>query len=320
MLQDAFARQFRYLRLSLTERCNFRCGYCLPAGPDCRSEQQELQLTEIAALLRGFAQAGTRKVRLTGGEPSLRKDLTEIIELAHHTHGIDQVAMTTNGYRLRQDGRRWREAGLQQLNISVDSLEPSQFAAMTGHDKLPEILDGIDQLLADGGLRLKLNAVLHRQPSVRDFFEYVRHRPVTVRFIELMQTGQNSAYFQQHHLSATALQNRLFAEGWHLLARGNTDGPALEYSHPDYVGRIGVIAPYSPHFCQQCNRLRVSSTGQLHLCLFTEQPHDIRPWLQDSSVEPLVQRLQQLLPLKQQGHQLHQGLTGQTRHFAMIGG
>lgn len=322
-LTDSFARRFTYLRLSLTEKCNFRCTYCLPNGSECFSTQQDLTLAEIRRLVAAFAQLGTRKVRLTGGEPSLRRDLCDIIHSIKQIDGIESVALTTNGFRLEQDVADWRAAGLDALNVSVDSLRPENFQLITGSGKLPGILRGLDRAQQLGFRQLKINSVLLRDLNHReldDFLAFVRERDLCVRFIELMRTGDNADYFSAHHLSGQLIQQQLLAQGWTQQVRGRHAGPAQEFMHPDYAGRIGLIMPYSQDFCSSCNRLRVSSQGDLYLCLFAGQHQSLRHFLQDDDPQPLMQFLTSALQHKAPGHELQQGVTGSTRHLAMIGG
>lgn len=323
MLIDAYARRFTYLRLSITESCNFRCSYCLPDGPDCTSRKEELTLPEIKRLVKAFALLGTRKVRITGGEPSLRKDLTDIIAACKQTEGIEKVALTTNGYRLQRDLSSWQQAGLDAVNVSVDSLDADTFHLVTGENRLPGILAGVDQAIAAGLSNVKLNTVLLRQHNAMqlpDFLEFVRNKAVSLRFIELMRTNDNQAYYQKQHLSGASIQQQLLQQGWQLQQKDRSAGPALEYAHPDYRGQIGLIMPYSKDFCADCNRLRVSSRGQLFLCLFTEQHQGLRSFLQHDNPEPLMHYLQRAVLGKAESHDLHQGNSGSTRHLAMIGG
>ena len=325
MLADRFGRTFPYLRLSVIEACNFRCSYCLPTGYQAvPGRPKALELDEINRLLRAFASVGMRKLRLTGGEPSLRKDLPQIIAAAAGIAGIEKIGLTTNGTLLDRRVAQWRAAGLTHLNVSVDALDRERFAAITGHDRLDEILAGIEQARSLGFASIKLNAVLLR--GLNDdqwprWFDYLRERAVTVRFIELMQTGDNHDYFQRHHLRAQALEHALEQGGWRLLPRAVDAGPAREYTHPDYAGRIGVIAPYSRDFCAGCNRLRVTAAGDLRLCLFGNVGIPLRPLLQsDDNHELLAARLFGQLGIKQAGHELHAGKTGLTRNLATIGG
>ncbi|MGM7318317.1 MULTISPECIES: GTP 3',8-cyclase MoaA [Idiomarina] len=322
-LQDRFARRFTYLRLSLTESCNFRCDYCLPDGPDCSSRKYEITLPEVRRLVTAFAKLGTTKIRLTGGEPCLRKDLTEIIATCKSVPGIEKVAMTTNGYRMKRDLPAWRDAGLDAINVSIDSLDPSTFHLVTGQNKLPEIIEGIDQAVDMDFATVKVNTVLLKQYNggeLPEFLKFIKDRNVALRFIELMRTTDNTEYYQRHHVSGESIKQQLESEGWSLTSRADNAGPAQEFTHPDYKGKMGLIMPYSKDFCDDCNRLRVSSLGQLFLCLFTEQHQDIRKYLQSDDPEPLMNALRDNIMLKEATHGLHEGNSGATRHLAMIGG
>lgn len=323
-LQDRFGRRFPYLRLSVTDICNFRCGYCLPDGYAKSCGDGFLTLPEIRRLVTAFARLGTWKIRLTGGEPTLRHDFTDIARMVAGIDGIRRVAFTTNGYRLPQRAQAFRDAGLDAVNISIDSLDPTGFAAVTGHDRLREVSDGVQAALDAGFEAVKVNTVLLKginDEALDDFLAFIADRPVSLRFIELMQTGENPAYFRDHHASASLIRDQLLLRGWVEQPRAEGAGPAVEFAHADYRGRTGLIAPYSKDFCATCNRLRVSAQGELHLCLFGEHGHDLRPLLQhDRQLPELQERISTLLHLKRAGHSLHNGDTGIRHHFAAIGG
>lgn len=322
-LLDQYQRRFTYLRLSITEACNFRCNYCLPNGY-CPSENyQPLSVPEIQTLIAAFAESGTRKIRITGGEPSLRKDLVEIIGHCKEQQGINTVALTSNGYRIHQQLPALYDAGLDALNLSADSLDPSVFKLITGHDKLGSVLKAVDTALALGIKKVKLNAVLlkqHNSQELKHYLEFVRQRPVSLRMIELMETGDNPEFFKAQHLSGQSIEAQLLQGGWQLCDKPIDSGPAQEYWHPDYAGKIGLIMPYSKNFCADCNRLRVSSTGKLHLCLFHEADADLRPHLKNGDTLGLQEHLREIVTTKWQGHQLLEGNTADTRHLAMLGG
>jgi cyclic pyranopterin phosphate synthase len=326
MLVDQFSRRFTYLRLSVTEACNFRCNYCLPDGTDCSTARraEDLTLPEIRRLVTAFAQLGTRKVRITGGEPSLRNDLADIIATCKAIPGIEKVALTTNGYRLLQDLPAWKAAGLDAINVSVDSLDAARFQMITGHNKLEKTLKGIELAEEIGFSDIKINTVLMRgfnEDAMDDFFAFVRTRSLTVRFIELMQTGDNRDFFDRHHLSGMSIVERCHSLGWQERDRSPHAGPAREFFHPAYRGGIGLIMPYSKDFCITCNRLRVSSDGRLFLCLFTDSHHSLRPLLQTDQQRPeLMNHLKGHVHYKKSAHNLHHGHTGSTRQLAMIGG
>ena len=247
-----------------------------------------------------------------------------IIASAAAVGGIDSIALTTNGTLLDRRVARWREAGLTHLNVSVDALDRARFRAITGHDRLDEILRGVELAQGLGFKAVKLNAVLLKglnDDQLPAWLDFLRERDVSVRFIELMRTGDNAAYFQHHHLRAESLETQLQDAGWILLPRAADAGPAREYAHPGYAGRIGVIAPYSKDFCAGCNRLRVTHTGDLRLCLFGEAGIPLRAWLQDDADrDRLVAALRAQLGLKTIGHRLVEGETGLTSNLSTIGG
>lgn len=318
MLHDSHGRQFRYLRLSVTEACNFQCSYCLPNGYQCESRENKLSVTQLGHIAKAFASSGIEKIRITGGEPALRKDLPDIIQTCKAQ--VSRVAVTTNGYNLAKKIDSWVKAGLDALNVSIDSLDPAQFQLITGQNRLPQIMQGIDRAL-ELGLPVKVNSVLLKglnSHQLEHYLEWVKTTAVTVRFIELMQTRDNRDYFSCHHLRAEKIEAQLLAQSWKLVVKRQDAGPAKEYWHPDFAGRIGLIMPYANDFCTSCNRLRVSSQGKLHLCLFAEQGHDLMPWIEQE--DELIARVQTLLHSKSATHYLHQGQTGATQHLAMLGG
>lgn len=322
-LQDRFGRRFSYLRLSVTEACNFRCTYCLPDGYRKIAPHDFLRVDEAKRVAAAFVGLGARKVRLTGGEPSLRKDLPELIAAVAAT-GVETVALTTNGWVLKREIGAWAAAGLTQVNVSVDSLDRESFARVTGHDRLEDVLAGVERALDLGLARVKLNAVLLKDLAARgfdDFADYLRTRPISVRFIEVMRTGDNAAFFAAQHAPGSVLRDWLAARGWQAQARGGDDGPAIEFAHPDYRGRFGLISPYAPGFCDSCNRLRVTARGQLRLCLFGDGGVDLRDLLQaDADDEDLRARIVAAVAGKAARHYLHEGLVGDARHLAQMGG
>ncbi|ELR8729052.1 GTP 3',8-cyclase MoaA [Vibrio vulnificus] len=324
--EDRFHRKFYYLRLSVTDVCNFKCTYCLPDGyqPSGQKNSSFLNLAEIRRVVKAFADCGTSKVRITGGEPSLRKDFTDIIHTVASTQGIKRVATTTNGYRMEKHIGEWKEAGLNQINVSVDSLDPRMFHQITGENKFHQVMAGIDRAFEVGFEQVKVNVVLMKDLNHNElpaFLHWIKHRPIQLRFIELMQTGEMDTLFQQHHVSGVAIRNHLIANGWLLKVKAANDGPAQVFVHPDYQGEIGLIMPYEKDFCASCNRLRVSAKGKLHLCLFGDRGVELRDLLQqDSQESALIERIQAELQTKSVSHFLNDGNTGMTPHLASIGG
>ncbi|MGI9275471.1 MAG: GTP 3',8-cyclase MoaA [Endozoicomonas sp.] len=323
-LIDPQGRSFPYLRLSVTDLCNFRCTYCLPDGCTDHNHKQSLSVPEIKRLVTGFSCLGVEKIRLTGGEPTLRSDFLDIVRAVKAVPGIKTLAMTTNGYKMDSRVESWLDAGIDAINVSVDSLDPRAFAAITGHDRLQEIQAGIQRAFALGLPGVKVNAVLMRDENAHElaaFLDWIKDQPITIRFIELMQTGENQAFFHKHHLPGKTVRDQLLDQGWIAMTRRKDAGPAQEYFHPDYQGRVGLITPYSKDFCRDCNRLRVTSLGQLQLCLFADSGSDLRDLLQsDDQQDVLVHRIQELLQYKVDSHFLDQGNTGGTVNLSQMGG
>jgi cyclic pyranopterin phosphate synthase len=324
-LQDPFGRRFSYLRLSVTDACNFRCVYCLPSGyKKLKDSDEPLTLNEISNLVSAFSEMGTIKVRLTGGEPTLRRDFLEIASLVGQIPGIKEVGVSTNGFHLKQLAKPLKAAGVTAVNVSVDSLDRNKFAEITGTDQLPQIIDGIEEALCSGFSKVKINAVLLKslnEDSIEEFLKLVKLKPIAIRFIELMPTGQTKEFFAKHHIQATYLMQKLVGLGWIPKQRGLSDGPALEFSHSEYIGQMGIIAPYSKDFCSTCNRLRVTSQGALRLCLFGEGNHELRDLLQKSSQkEELKNRVIEILNKKEISHYLPEGRYGNNNTFSAMGG
>lgn len=323
VLVDPFARRIAYLRLSVTDFCNYRCVYCLPDGYQSCGEQDELTLAEIATLVQAFAECGTQKIRLSGGEPTLRRDIADIVRICAAQPGIAKVAITTNGHRLAEIYRDLIDAGVSQFNISVDSFRADTFHRLTGKNSLAGILAAVENMLDSGFPHIKLNALLMRdtaRETVADSLAFVKHRPVTMRFIELMRTGDNEALYREAHIRAAEISAQLERDGWVKRERSPLAGPAQEYRHADYAGSIGIIAPYDTSFCTRCNRLRVTATGKMHLCLFDSLNYDLRPWLRTGDVAGVKAQLKALIGFKPEQHQLHAHNPGIMRHLAQIGG
>ncbi|MBP7709861.1 MAG: GTP 3',8-cyclase MoaA [Rickettsiales bacterium] len=324
-IQDNFGRKFPYLRLSLTDQCNFRCQYCLPNGYQKTGDTScFLSAEEVVRLVSAFAGLGIKKIRLTGGEPTLRKDLTIISSHISRIKGIDTIAITTNGYNLSAKAKDFYDSGINALNVSVDSLDSKRFHEITGHDKLDVVLDGIEKAKKVGFGKIKINTVLLKDVNDNELpqiLNWIKDQDLSVRFIELMQTGDNLEYFGKHHLSAEIVKKKLTELGFTPSERKKDAGPAQEFEHPEYQGKIGIIAPYSKDFCKTCNRLRVTSKGDLRLCLFGDGGYSLRQFLKnDNQREELQGKVLELLHLKHETHYLDQGLTGITQNLASLGG
>lgn len=323
---DPHNRTINYLRLSLTKVCNFRCTYCLPEGAHWGKQTDFLTLTEIKHLLEALTELGVHKVRLTGGEPSLRNDFIDIVKMIRTIPGIQSLAMTTNGYILDKFATAYFDAGISSINISLDSLDESVFEQVTGSKKFSNILSGIEQCILLGFAKIKINAVLMKSvnanlQTLNSFMCFVKNRPLTVRFIELMQTADRVSFHEQQFISSHIFLQHILEQGWSECAKPIDGGPAREYQHPNYMGRIGFITPYSNVFCGQCNRIRISSLGALHTCLFSEQGISLRELIQHpDSKEALKEQIVSLMKTKQKSHYLLDGKKGKEKHFSSIGG
>ncbi len=323
-LTDGFGRAFHYLRVSVDDVCNFKCVYCLPDGYHKTEPDPPLSAAELRRLVTAFAGMGFWKFRLTGGEPTSRHDIVDLAAAVAVVPGVRRLGLSTNGGRLAALAPALKAAGVQAVNVSVDSLDRERFREITGRDMLPAALQGIERCLALGFESVKANVVLLKglnDGELEGFLEWTRETPVGVRFIELMRTGDNAAFFGERHLPAAGLLELLAAKGWTEEPRREGDGPARTFRRPGHRGSIGVIAPYDAGFCSTCNRLRVTSRGALRLCLFAEADVPLRHLLQDDAqAEELRRTVRELLARKEASHYLPEGRTGSTRHFAMIGG
>lgn len=325
-LEDQFARRFSYLRLSVTDVCNFKCQYCLPNGyKKSLDETPDLIASEIHRLIQGFSKIGITKVRLTGGEPTTRRDLPFLVEAVRLVPEIKKIALTTNGLRFLTMAEDLYRAGVSAVNISIDSFDQSRFEEITGKKAFSSVLKAVDHALEVGFGPVKINTVLLKGfndgVELASFFEVVKHRPVSLRFIELMQTGDNGDYFKRRHVSSTPIHRLLEDRGWVQIPRVVDGGPALEWRHPDFLGSIGIIAPYSKDFCKTCNRLRVTSRGKLRLCLFGDGGIDLRPHLHsDDQQDDLIETIRASLKLKGPSHRLHESIFGSTQNLSSVGG
>lgn len=322
-LMDNFQRRFQYLRLSITEQCNFQCQYCLPNGYRPNKDHQFLSLNEIDNVVSTFTELGVHKIRLTGGEPTLRRDFIDILSIISAYPSIKQLAITTNGSRLLKNVHYWQQAGLNAINISIDSFSPYIFKQITGQDKLRELIQSVEKSLEVGIRKVKINTVLMKNMNdhLADYLTWIKDRSVELRFIELMETTESRELFNRYHLAGHVMESQLIEQGWQLQSKEAFSGPAKVYAHSDYQGKIGLIMPYSKDFCKSCNRLRVSSIGKLHYCLFGDAAVDLRDLLQSSEQKAqLKARILSSLLIKPEKHLLHTHHLGITPNLSYIGG
>ncbi|HEX5043463.1 MAG TPA: GTP 3',8-cyclase MoaA [Candidatus Polarisedimenticolaceae bacterium] len=280
MLKDGFGRVHDDLRLSVTDRCNLRCAYCMPEDPVWFPRARMLTFEEILRVVAVLAAAGVRKVRLTGGEPLVRRDLPVLIRMLAEVPGVEDLSLTTNGVLLARHATALAEAGLRRVNVSLDTLRPDRFARLTGRMRLPEVLAGLTAA-ADAGLTpIKLNAVLLRgenDDEAEALVEMGRERGFEVRFIEVMPLDNHAAWDPSRVVSGAELRRRIGAR-WPLVPELPADpsAPASAYRFTDGRGRVGFIDSVTRPFCGDCSRLRLTSDGRVRVCLYDDREVDLR--------------------------------------------
>jgi cyclic pyranopterin phosphate synthase len=297
-LADGFGRRIEYLRLSVIDRCNLRCFYCRPARDPSSSCAERLTPDGIIRVARAFARLGVSRVRLTGGEPMLRRDLECIVEGVAALPGIKDLSLSTNGYLLERRAHRLRGAGLQRVNLSLDSLDPSRFRAITRGGRLERVLAGIDAALAARLAPVKLNMVVLRgvnEDEIPAMLEFAAAKRLELRFIETMPLGRPGREAMSQHVPAGEILQRVRAHAGQDLVPVTSSagaGPARCYRLGASGATVGVIAAVSRHFCATCNRVRLSASGDLHLCLGNEHRVPLRPLIEagvdDDSMEAAI--------------------------------
>lgn len=274
-----------YLRISLTDRCNLNCIYCTPLEKNGYLPHEELlRHEEIARAAAAFVRDGVTKIRLTGGEPLIRKDVVELVRMLKAIPGLKELALTTNGMRLGALAKDLRSAGLDRVNISLDTLKEKTFKEITGSSGLDKVLEGINSSLEAGFSQVKLNVVIMRginDAEVEDFARLSIERPITVRFIELFPTNKRSTKLFNAHFPTAEAKKRIEAAFGPLeqLRAGHSDGPARVYKLGGAKGQLGFISGRSDYFCGSCNRMRMDCTGKVYPCLFSPATHNLRDLL-----------------------------------------
>jgi len=334
-LVDNFSRRIRYLRVSVTDRCNYRCSYCMPEelGDQLIFESKQAVLTfeEIERLLGVFAGLGVRKVRLTGGEPTVRKGIVELAARVARVPGIEQVVMTSNGHLLRELAAPLAAAGVSAINISIDTLDAAKFHQLTGRGDLARVLDGLDAAV-ETGMRVKLNAVaLHgiNDGELVALCEHAWARGAVPRFIEHMPMSDGALYAPDAELSAAQIRRLLEAALGPLVAAqadaasaGRDPGPA-RYWRVAATGReVGIISAMTEHFCEDCNRLRLTATGALHACLGHDDAISLRDVMRrGGSDDDVVRAIAAAVTGKRAGHVFERsGAGAPQKHMIGIGG
>jgi cyclic pyranopterin phosphate synthase len=327
MMQDGFGRRIEYLRISVTDKCNLRCVYCMPlAGLDWLPRADLLSFEEISAVVRTMARMGLRRVRLTGGEPLVRRDLPELVRMIAAIDGIDDIALSTNAVLLPSTADSLRSAGVSRLNISLDSLQPDRIDAISRRPgSASAIFEGLTAAEEAGFDPIKINAVIMRgrnDDEIEDFARITQDRPWHVRFIEVMPTGDNLGISADEYVPASEMLARLSAIGSLEPVDGPMgNGPATYFRFAGGRGTVGVITPMSHNYCDRCNRMRLTADGHLRPCLFGSLQTDLRtPLRAGLPLEPLIE---ETLRIKPERHFLIQGSaagSGGLRALSQVGG
>jgi GTP 3',8-cyclase len=322
-LVDQFSRTISYLRLSITDRCNLHCMYCLPDNVDEKGSHLKTsdilkhdQLLTYEELLRFVTIAvdmGMTKVRLTGGEPLIRRGVLGFIQDLDRIEGLEQVRLTTNGVLLQEKAEQLYQAGIRNLNISLDTLQPEKFARITGKDLFAKVWEGIGTA-KDIGFRLKLNVVAMKGVNDDEFLDFAKlalNEPLQIRFIEFMPVGTGNSWDKKYFIAARDIQTTIAQTYAMNPEQGlRTEGPARVFQISDGEGRrgrIGFISPISHHFCDSCNRLRLTSEGRLRSCLLSDQETDIREMLRDGCSDmDLQEAIRRTIQSKHKGHTLQE--------------
>ncbi|WP_166252047.1 GTP 3',8-cyclase MoaA [Marinobacter salicampi] len=311
-LVDDFGRQVTYVRISVTDRCDFRCVYCMSEDMQFLPKSEVLSLEEMVVLARNLVASGVTKIRLTGGEPLVRPGIVDLVKSMATLPGLEELCMTTNGGRLQDLAEPLRKAGLNRLNISLDSLDTERFRELTRTGRLGQVLSGIEAARAAGFEHTKLNAVILRgrnDDEVLSLVEFARAKGLDLSFIEEMPLGIITEHNRAEAFIPSAEIRSLIAERYKLEAVGDaTGGPSRYYRAPGHDNRIGFISPHSHNFCGDCNRVRVTTEGRLLLCLGNEHSMDLRRVLREGdagseAVDARVQAaLREAMALKPEKH------------------
>jgi cyclic pyranopterin phosphate synthase len=301
---DKFNRQITYLRISLTDLCNFRCKYCMPDGGVFKKNRSEiLTFEEIYYIAHLFVENGVNKIRLTGGEPLLRPGIENFIESIGHLNKVKDLAMTTNASLIKDKASKLKKAGLDRVNISLDTLNPKTFQDLTGGE-LEDVLEGIEAS-HEAGLGIKINTVLLKginENEIDDFINLTIDKYIDVRFIEVMPIGPTAAYAKDKFLSCDEIIERFKLKK---IKKDDPSSPASLYKLEGAKGRVGFINPISHKFCQDCNRMRLTSDGKLKACLHSDKLIDLKtPLRKGEDIRPLIEEALRIKPLK---HKLDQG-------------
>lgn len=327
ILTDSFGRKIENVRISVTDRCNFRCRYCMPSSGMVWMDQAEiLSYEEIAKITGILVSLGVSKVRLTGGEPLMRKDLDVLVGSLRKLQGLDDIALTTNGYFLAEQVEGLAAAGLDRMNVSLDSLDPATFELMARRDYLSRVMQALPLAKKAGLSPIKLNVVLIRgvnEGEIADFTGLARTGGYVVRFIEFMPIGKDDDWSNDKVMTSAEVLTEIAGLGFplHPISRNGIHA-AERYRFADGAGEIGFISPVSEPFCHRCNRIRLTSDGKLRTCLFSVSETDLKaPLRGGASDEELGAMITSAVMNKEEGHIINrEGFVRPERTMSSIGG
>lgn len=316
---DSFGRRINYLRISLTDRCNLRCIYCMPKEGirDIVPHDELLSLEEIYELTKSFVELGIDKIRFTGGEPLVRKNVVELIRKTSKLDGVKDISLTTNGQLLKGMAKDLKEAGLNRVNISLDTLDKDKFASITRGGNLDSVLEAIDEAIKVGLTPIKINTVLiggFNDVEIRDLIDLTK-KGIDVRFIELMPIGEAVGFAKEKFISNDIILETV--SELEAVEREDISSPATYYKLPGASGKVGIINPISCKFCDNCNRIRLTSTGKLKLCLHSNREIDLKSALRNK--QDIKQIIKDSIMTKEESHHL-ENEEYITRNMNQIGG
>lgn len=327
LLADTFSRPITYLRISVTDKCNLRCIYCMPErGLPWLPKSEILSYEEIAHIAAAAAQAGVRSIRLSGGEPLIRKDLSRLVASIAAIDGIEDIALSTNALLLEEQIDALLAAGLKRVNVSLDTLREDRFALIARRPGLDRVLAGIDAAIERGLTPVKINCVVMRgqnDDEIEAFAQWTKERAVFVRFIEVMPVHENLGVQRDAYVSSDEILERVRSIGDLQPAAGpGGNGPARYFAFPGAPGAVGVISPLSHDYCERCNRVRLTADGRLRLCLFGDHEVDLRSGVRaGASQDEIVDLLRAAMLIKPERHHLRLGeAASRMRAFSEIGG
>jgi cyclic pyranopterin phosphate synthase len=305
-LIDRYGRHISYLRISVTDRCDFRCVYCMAEDMQFLPKRDVLSFEELEAITSAFVQRGVRRIRLTGGEPLVRRDIMRLVDSigARLGHGLDELTLTTNGSQLRRHATGLAKAGVRRLNVSLDTLDETRFRAITRRGRIAAVLDGIDAAV-EAGLKIKINMVAMRginEDEIEPMLAWAHGRGFGLTLIEGMPLGEVGIDRVESYLPLRELREKLAARYTLEPTDHRTGGPARYTFVRETGGLLGFITPMSHNFCESCNRVRLTATGQLYLCLGQDDMVDLRQVLRSDGPAALDAALDRAMRLKPKGH------------------